>query len=293
MRILSASACMAVMQKNAASRAVRLCGASRRRRAGRGASSHQHSPFLALVRPDAAEERGEAYGFSLVYSGNFAMQTEVDQFDTTRVTAGINAFNFNWLLMPGESFPGHRKSSWHTGVGRNGMSQAFHGFYREHLLRAIQESPASDPCEQLREATYFDFDEKKIDEIAACAAELGIELMVLDDGWFGKRNDDNSSLGDWIVNKKKLPRGIEGLAEKVHGRGMKSGLWFEPEMVSEDSELYRAHPDWIRWQSRTMRRRSAVISSCWIFSRPDVCGYIVDAVSKVLSSAPIDYVNGT
>ena len=255
----------------------------------RGASSHQHSPFLALVRPDAAEERGEAYGFSLVYSGNFAMQTEVDQFDTTRVTAGINAFNFNWLLMPGESFQTPEVVMAYSAQGLNGMSQAFHGFYREHLLRGKYKKALRPILVNNWEATYFDFDEKKIDEIAACAAGLGIELMVLDDGWFGKRNDDNSSLGDWIVNKKKLPRGIEGLAEKVHGRGMKFGLWFEPEMVSEDSELYRAHPDWILHvpdYAPSFSRHQLVLD----LSRPDVCGYIVDAVSKVLASAPIDYV---
>ena len=255
----------------------------------RGASSHQQSPFLALVRPGTTEQQGEAYGFSLVYSGSFALQTEVSQFDTTRVTAGINPFNFSWLLEAGESFQTPEVVLAYSDAGLTGMSQAFHGFYRQHLLRGPHKDALRPILVNNWEATYFDFDEAKIDAIAACAADLGIELMVLDDGWFGKRNDDNSSLGDWIVNKQKLPHGLEGLAEKIHGRGMKFGLWFEPEMVSKDSELYRAHPDWILHvpdYESSFSRHQLVLD----LSRQDVCDYIVNAVCTVLASAPVDYV---
>ena len=255
----------------------------------RGASSHQHSPFLALVEPAAGEAVGDVYGFSLVYSGNFSIETEVEQFGTTRVCVGINPQGFSWLLEPGEDFQTPEAVMVYSAEGLNGMSQTYHAFYREHLLRGKYQHALRPILVNNWEATYFDFDEKKIDAIAKSAAELGMELLVLDDGWFGKRNDDNSSLGDWIVDQKKLPQGLTALGEKVHANGLQFGLWFEPEMVSVDSDLYRNHPEWalqVPGYKTSFGRHQLVLD----LSRQDVCDYIVDAVGKVLESAPIDYV---
>lgn len=255
----------------------------------RGASSHQQSPFLALARPDAGEMSGEVYGFSLIYSGSFIMRTEVEQFGTTRVTAGLNPEVFSWRLEKGEMFQTPEVVMVYGNGGLNSMSQAYHLFYRNHLLRGQHRTALRPILVNNWEATYFDFDEKKIEELADCAVDLGIELLVLDDGWFGKRNDDNSSLGDWFVNPEKLPAGIASLAEKVKSRGLKFGLWFEPEMVSEDSSLYRAHPDWIlRVPDYPMSfgRHQLVLD----LSRAEVRDYVVECVSDILSTASIDYV---
>jgi alpha-galactosidase len=255
----------------------------------RGSSSHQQNPFLALLSKDATEEHGEVYGFSLVYSGGFVAQAEVEQYGTTRVNIGIQPFDFNWLLEPGESFQTPEAVLVRSSEGLGGMSRTYHRLYRTRLSRGAYRDQVRPVLINNWEATYFDFDADRIKEIASAGQELGIELFVLDDGWFGKRDDDCSSLGDWVEHTGKLPDGLGRLGEEITATGMKFGLWFEPEMVSPDSELYRAHPDWclhVPDRSRTMAREQLVLD----LSRQDVCDYIVESVSKVLASAPISYV---
>lgn len=255
----------------------------------RGASSHQHNPFVALVSEGADEDQGEVFGFSLVYSGNFLASVEVDQFHTTRLVMGINPFDFGWRLAPGETFQAPEAVMVYSADGLTGMSQTYHELYRTRLCRGAFRDTSRPVLINNWEATYFNFDADKIERIAEAGAELGIELFVLDDGWFGKRDDDTTSLGDWTVDRRKLPLGLKDLADRVTRLGMQFGLWFEPEMISPDSELYRAHPDWclhVPNRSRSTGRNQLTLD----LSRDDVCDYIVDAVSGVLASAPITYV---
>ncbi len=255
----------------------------------RVSSSHYHSPFLALARPHTTENQGEVYGLSLVYSGNFIAQAETDAQDNVRVNMGINPFGFNWHLECGEEFQAPEVILVYSANGYGEMSRTYHKLYRTRLCRGKYRDSERPVLINNWEATYFDFDEEKIINIAKKAKSVGVELMVLDDGWFGKRDCDNCSLGDWVENRRKLPNGIEGLASKITDMGMKFGLWFEPEMISEDSDLYRAHPDWcihIDGRRRTMCRTQLVLD----LSRQDVCDYIVEAVTDILNSAPISYV---
>ena len=255
----------------------------------RGSSSHQASPFLALARPETTETQGEVYGFSLIWSGEFSLRTEVEQFGTTRVIGGINPFEFKWQLKPAASFQTPEAMLVYSDAGLNGMSQAFHTAIREHILRGEHKKALRPILVNNWEATYFDFDNEKMDNLAAKAADLGIELLVLDDGWFGKRSDDNSSLGDWKVNTDKLKGGLKGVAESAHKRGLKFGLWFEPEMISLDSDLYRAHPDWVLKAPDyplSFSRHQLVLD----LTREDVRDYLVDAVCSILAENEIDYV---
>ena len=255
----------------------------------RGHSSHQHHPFQALLRPRTDEAQGEAYGFSLVYSGNFLAQAEVDQFGTLRANLGINPFDFGWLLEPGGSFQTPEAVLAYSRQGLGGLSLIYNRLYRRHLCRGPWRDAERPVLVNNWEATYFDFDADKIEALAVSARQVGIELVVLDDGWFGKRDNDLSSLGDWVVDRRKLPHGLDDLARRVTGLGLKFGLWFEPEMVSPDSDLYRAHPDWclhVPHRRRTVSRNQLVLD----LSRPEVCDYLIDAVSQVLASAPIGYV---
>ncbi|RAK22098.1 alpha-galactosidase [Anoxybacillus vitaminiphilus] len=255
----------------------------------RGASSHQHNPFIALLQKGAGEYHGEVYGFSLVYSGNFLAQVEVDQYKTARVSLGINPFDFTWLLEPGESFQTPEVVMVYSANGLNDMSNTYHKLYRTRLARGQYRDQERPILINNWEATYFHFNEEKILQIAEAGKELGIELFVLDDGWFGKRDNDKSSLGDWFVDKNKLPNGMESLARKVRSMGMQFGLWFEPEMISVDSELYRRHPDWclhVPNRSRSEGRNQLILD----YSRREVCDYVIKAVSDILKSAPISYV---
>ena len=208
----------------------------------RGASSHQHNPFVALLAKDANEDYGDVYGFNLVYSGNFAAYAEVDPFATARVSIGINPFDFSWLLEPGQQFQTPEAVMVYSGNGIGDMSRAYHRLYRTRLCRGEFRDRVRPVLVNNWEATYFDFNADKIESIARAGKELGIELFVLDDGWFGKRNDDTTSLGDWVVDKAKLPDGLEDLVERVNKLGLEFGLWFEPEMISPESDLYRNHP---------------------------------------------------
>ena len=255
----------------------------------RGASSHQLNPFFALADKNADESTGRVYGFNFVYSGNFTAGAEVDQLFKTRVFMGINDYDFSWLLEAGEKFQAPETVMVYSGAGLGEMSRTYHKLYRTRLVRGKYRDEVRPILANNWEATYFDFNEEKIVGLAKEAAALGIELLVLDDGWFGRRNGDNCSLGDWYVNKEKLPSGIKGLAEKVNAEGVKFGLWFEPEMVSPDSDLYREHPDWcihVNGRTRTECRSQLTLD----LSRKEVCDYIINAVSGVLDEADIAYV---
>lgn len=255
----------------------------------RVSSSHHHSPFLALARRNADEKQGDVYGMSLVYSGNHIAQTVTNPHDTIRINMGINPFGFNWLLDAGDEFQAPEVILTYSDKGFGKMSRAFHRLYRTRLCRGKYRDIERPVLINNWEATYFDFDEEKIVNIAKKAKSLGVELMVLDDGWFGKRDSDNCSLGDWYVDKRKLPNGIEGLASRVTALDMKFGLWFEPEMVSPDSDLYRAHPDWCihaNGRKSSLGRNQLVLD----LTREEVRDYIVNTVSGILKAAPISYV---
>jgi alpha-galactosidase len=255
----------------------------------RGSSSHNHNPFLALLSEGAGEEFGEVYGFSLVYSGSFSAQVEVDQYDTTRVTMGLNPFDFTWLLEPGQSFQTPEAVMVFSAEGLGGMSRRYHKMYRTRLCRGQFRDATRPVLVNNWEATYFNFNADKIEQIASAGRDLGIELFVLDDGWFGKRNDDTTSLGDWVVDKNKLPDGLEDLVKRVRGLDMQFGLWFEPEMISPDSDLYRQHPDWclhVEGRRRTEGRQQLILD----FSRQEVGDAVADMVRGILRSAPITYV---
>ncbi|MBC2478280.1 alpha-galactosidase, partial [Clostridium beijerinckii] len=255
----------------------------------RGSSSHNQNPFIALLSKDATEEHGDVYGFSLVYSGSFLAQAEVDQFETTRISMGINPFDFSWLLKPKESFQTPEVVMVYSSQGLGEMSRTYHRLYRKRLCRGVYRDKTRPILVNNWEATYFDFNAEKIESIGKAAKELGIELFVLDDGWFGKRNGDESSLGDWVVDKNKLPNGLEDLANRINNLDLQFGLWFEPEMVSPDSDLYRAHPDWclhVPGRYRTQGRNQLVLD----LSREDVCDYIIDSLSKILNSVNISYI---
>lgn len=255
----------------------------------RGASGHAENPFIALMDKDTNENRGEVYGFSLVYSGNFLASVDVDQYDTTRVVMGINPFDFSWKLEPGEEFITPEVVMVYSNAGIGQMSRTYHRIYRNNLMKSKYKNIERPIVINNWEATYFNFNEEKIKEIAMQGSELGMEMMVLDDGWFGKRDSDNSSLGDWFVDKAKLPNGLHSLAEAVKSYGMKFGLWFEPEMISPNSELYRAHPDWclhVPDRYRSLGRNQLILD----YSREDVRKAILNMLSDILSSADISYV---
>ena len=255
----------------------------------RGHSSHEHNPFVILKRPTADEFQGEVIGFSLIYSGNFLAQAEVDTHDTTRVLLGINPEWFDWKLEPGEEFQTPEAVMVYTDRGMNDMSQTFHRLFQKRLARGYWRDRERPILINNWEATYFDFTEERIVEIAEKAKEQGIELFVLDDGWFGKRTSERAGLGDWKANPERLPEGITGLAQKIKALGMKFGLWFEPEMVNKDSDLYREHPDWIL--SVPERRQSQGRYQYVLdFSRKEVVDYIYDRMAEILGSGKVSYV---
>lgn len=255
----------------------------------RGCSSHQFNPFLALKRKNADEHSGEVLGFSLVYSGDFLGQVEVDNFDVTRVIMGIHPNEFRWKLNGGESFQTPELVMMYSDEGMNGLSRSYHRLYRTRLARGMWRDKTRPILINNWEATYFDFNEEKILKIAKRAAEAGIELFVLDDGWFGRRNSDNVSLGDWYPNFEKLPGGIKGLAEKIRNMGMEFGLWIEPEMTNKDSDLFRAHPDWLL---ADIRRNYCHSRNQYVldFSKKEVVDYIYGQLSRILAETPISYI---
>lgn len=255
----------------------------------RGTTSHIRNNFYALSRKNATEDAGDVYGFSLVYSGNFEAGVDVCGQSTARAYIGISSFDFDWTLNEGDTFQTPEAVMVYSDEGFGKMSRIYHKLYRTRLCRGKYRDEERPVLINNWEATYFDFNEEKILKIAEKAKSAGIDLMVLDDGWFGKRNSDNCSLGDWVEDKNKLPDGMGGLAKKVNDMGMKFGLWFEPEMISEDSDLYRAHPDWhihVSGRPCSLGRRQMVLD----LSRKDVCDYIISAVSAMLKKANISYV---
>ncbi len=255
----------------------------------RGEPGHQCNPFVAVVRPDATEDSGEVYGFNFVYSGNFYACVEGGQFETTRVVMGINPTDFEWLLEPGEQFVTPEVVMVCSCQGIGGMTRTFHDLYRNHLIRSPYRNKKRPVLINNWEATYFDFDTEKLLAIAKEASALGIEMLVMDDGWFGKRSDDNSSLGDWVVNEEKLKGGLKHLVDEVNKLGMDFGIWFEPEMVSPDSDLYRAHPDWcIHVEGRVpgLARNQLVLD----LTNPEVVETVYGMIKKILSEANIRYV---
>lgn len=255
----------------------------------RGASGHEHNPFAAFLTAGADEFRGDVYGVSLVYSGDFEISADENAYDTTRVVAGINPETLCWHLGPGQSFQTPECVCVFSGMGLNGMSQTYHRLYRERLCRGRWRDRERPILINNWEATYFNFDHKKLIRIAKAAAKVGIELFVLDDGWFGSRDDDTGSLGDWTPDLRKLPHGLKSLASEINGLGLMFGLWFEPEMVSENSALYRAHPDWclhVPGRRRTPARNQLILD----LSLTEVQDYLIDAVGSILSSANISYV---
>lgn len=255
----------------------------------RGASSHQQNPFFALLRKEANENDGDVYGFSLVYSGNFLAQVEVNQFHTSRASIGLNPFDFSWILGPSSFFQTPEAVLVYSHKGLGAMSRTYHEFYRRRLCRGTFRDLLRPILINNWEATYMKFTAERVLEIAKIGKEVGIELFVLDDGWFGKRDNAKSSLGDWVVNKQKLPNGLADLANQIRDLGMEFGLWFEPEMVSVDSDLYNAHPDWcihVPNRSRSESRNQLILD----LSRNEVCDFIIENVSTVLASAPITYV---
>ena len=255
----------------------------------RGESSHQEHPFIALTGANISQTCGEVYGMHFVYSGNFHAQVGVDQFHTARMVMGIHPCHFRWKLNPGEDFQAPEVVLVYSAQGLGHMSRTFHDLYRGHLIR-------SPYCHKKRpilinnwEATYFNFNTEKLLSIAREAARVGIEMLVMDDGWFGNRFDDNRALGDWFVNEEKLPGGLKYLVDEVNKLGLKFGIWMEPEMVSPDSDLYRAHPDWaIAVPGRTagLCRNQYVLD----LTREEVLEYVWSRIKAILDSANIAYV---
>ncbi len=255
----------------------------------RGNSSHNHNPFVILKRPTADEFQGEAIGFSLIYSGNFLAQAEVDAYNTTRFLMGIHPAGFDWKLSAGTSFQTPEAVMIYTDQGLNRLSQTFHRLYQKRLARGYWRDRERPILINNWEATYFDFTEEKLLQIAGKAKECGVELFVLDDGWFGQRNTEHAGLGDWTANTDKLPSGIAGLSEKIEKMGMMFGLWFEPEMVNKDSDLYREHPDWIL-QAPGRKPSHGRFQYVLDFSRKEVVDRIYEMMAKLLSEAKISYV---
>ena len=255
----------------------------------RGTSSHQQNPFVIVCDHAATEDAGRCWGVSLLYSGNFTACAEVDQAACCRVTMGINPTGFSWHLENGESFQTPEAALVYSGEGLGALSRRYHKLYRRNLCRgewALKQRPVLiNNCE----ATYFDFDDEKLVGIAKTAADLGVEMLVVDDGWFGNRFDDNRALGDWVVNTEKVRGGMKSLCDRINALGMKLGLWFEPEMISEDSDLYRAHPDWclhVPGRGKSRSRNQLVLD----MSRKEVRDHIHDMMYAVLSSANFSYV---
>ena len=254
-----------------------------------GDSSNRHNPAFMLKALGAGEEHGEAYGFNLIYSGNHYSAVEMGNHDTLRVMSGINPYCFLWKLKKDESFVTPQAVMSYSACGTNALSANMHDFVNAHIISENFRYSERPIVINNWEATFFNFNRRKLLALARKAKTLGVEMFVLDDGWFGKRNSDTAGLGDWVVNKRKLPGGIVSLAKRINLMGMKFGLWFEPECVNEDSELYRAHPEWaisVPGRNPGFGRNQLVLD----LTRRDVRDYIVDSVDKVLSSANIEYV---
>lgn len=258
-------------------------------KSGRGTSSHHHNPFVILCDRDATEEQGDCYGLMLVYSGNHRTDVEVDQTGSTRVVMGISDELFSWNLNPGEAFSAPEVILGFSSRGLGHLSRLYHHIIRHNVCRGRYKTARRPVLINNWEATYFDFTADKVYDIARVAAGLGVEMLVLDDGWFGQRYDDNRALGDWYVNEEKLPGGLKPLIDRINGLGMKFGIWIEPEMVNEDSDLYRAHPDWalsVPGRLPALCRNQLVLD----MSRQDVVDYLYERISGLLRDNHIEYI---
>ena len=254
-----------------------------------GASSNRVNPFFMLGRKDTGEDKGLAFGFHLVYSGNHYAAAEVSAFDQTRIVYGLSPEGFSWTLSKGDSFETPEAVFSVTEDGFNGLSQNLHGFIKNHILRGEWSKKERPVLLNSWEAAYFDITEASLLKLAKEAAKAGVELFVMDDGWFGTRNDDTSSLGDWEVNVKKLPTGIGGIASKIEKLGLKFGLWVEPEMVNTDSDLFRAHPDWtlsVPGKDHAEGRNQRYLDLC----NPEVTEYVIREMSRIFSEEGVSYV---
>ncbi len=255
----------------------------------RGMTSHHHNPFVILCDHEATEDSGDCYGLMFMYSGNHKTEIEVDQLENTRVVMGIHDAQFLWTLSPGESFHTPEVLLTYSPSGFTQLSHNYHTIIRHNVCRGKYKLARRPLLLNNWEATYFNFTEEKLLHIAEQAAELGVEMFVLDDGWFGHRDSDNSGLGDWFVNEAKLPGGLHPLIEKINEMGLKFGLWIEPEMVNEDSDLYRAHPDWafsLPNRHPTMGRNQLVLD----LSRKDVRDYLYESIARLLRENHIEYI---
>ena len=271
------------MQRNPLANSIQTISSTR------GSSSHHHNPFVILCDHQTNEDTGLCYGVMPVYSGSFRTDIELDQTGLARLVTGIHDQNFNWLLEPGAVFTAPEVLLCCSGQGLGELSRCYHRFIRHNICRGEHRFARRPVLINNWEATYFQFNTDSICRIARQAAELGVEMLVLDDGWFGKRDDDNSGLGDWFVNEKKLPGGLSPLIEQVNALGMKFGIWVEPEMVSEDSDLYRAHPDWaftLPGRDPAMGRNQLVLD----LGRDEVVDYLVERLSTLLRENHIEYV---
>ena len=254
----------------------------------RGSSSHNHNPFVALVDDKGGEDFGDAFGFNLVYSGNFSADIETDYLDCTRLVMGINPIDFTWVVEPGDEFQSPEVVMVYSDSGMGKMSRTFHDIYNNNLIRGEWKNKKRPLLINSWEGSGFDFDQETLVRYAKEAKKLGIELLVMDDGWFGHRDSDNSSLGDWFVNESKLKGGLTKLIERVNAEGVQFGIWYEPEMISEDSELYKAHPDWcvhVEGREQSPARQQYVID----MTRQDVRDCIFNQMYDVLSKNNIAY----
>lgn len=254
----------------------------------RGESGHQEHPFMAITDRNLTETSGEVYGFNFIYSGNFTAEVSLDQFNLIHAEMGINPYNFKWKLEPGDSFTAPEAIMTYSFNGLGDMTRSFHSLYRNHLIRSPFLHKKRPILINNWEATYFDFDTDKLLAIAKEAASVGIEMLVMDDGWFGNRYDDNRALGDWIVNEEKIKGGLKFLVDEVNKLGLKFGIWMEPEMISPDSDLYRAHPDWaiqIPGRNPGLSRNQLVLD----ITRPEVWEHTWNSIKTILESANIEY----
>lgn len=254
-----------------------------------GVSSNRSNPFVMLTNSDTSETSGEGYGFNLVYSGNHYEAADVNAFFKTRFVSGINPEGFEWILKNGESFYSPEGVMTFSKDGYRGISLNMQHFVREHIVRGTYKNRLRPILLNSWEAAYFDINEAKLVSLAKKAKEAGIELFVMDDGWFKGRNDDHSSLGDWVVDQKKLPKGVESLAKKIHELGLDFGIWVEPEMVNEDSDLYRAHPEYamsVPGRENSLGRNQRILD----FTNPEVVEYVKNAMRAVFSVQGVNYV---
>ena len=254
-----------------------------------GCSSSRANPFFMVHSPDASENIGAVYGFNLIYSGNHYAAVEVNAFGKTRIVNGIQPEGFAWILQKGEEFEAPESVMTFSAKGFSGQSENMHSFVREHIVRGKWKKQPRPILLNSWEACYFNISESTLLDLASIGKEIGIEMLVMDDGWFGERNDDTQSLGDWDANSKKLPHGLKGLGEKLAAKGMQFGIWVEPEMINQKSKLFEQHPDWalsIPGQPHSEGRNQRILD----LANPEVVKYITDKMTEVFSSAKIDYV---